>query len=145
MQAAEASLRDMNIYDPDPYIYATMLSKIRRASLDCYVRQIASNDTIESRATIMTQNYVKIADPCTFRLIAKNVTNLLPKDQQHLKTKTYKQLDELIRFACTAALCSDVEGGCFFATSQSLHPTCATSIEPLLDLSRINKRSNMCC
>lgn len=56
-----------------------------------------AGDTLETRATILTQSYVKIADPCTFRLIAKNVTNLLPKDQQELKKKTYKQLEELIR------------------------------------------------
>lgn len=59
--------------------------------------QVAANDSIETRATIFTQGYVKIADPCTFRLIAKNVTALLPKDQQELKKKTYKQLEELIR------------------------------------------------
>lgn len=160
MQAAERELQELNIYDPDPKIYASALQKVRRASLDCYTRevssaqlqsvlhgltsaltttvttatavpafdgshsgllaahvklsqtlnsymlltiwvvlvQIAANDTIETRATIFTQGYVKIADPCTFRLIAKNVTNLLPKDQQDLKKKTYKQLEELIRF-----------------------------------------------
>ena len=59
--------------------------------------QAAENDTIENKATQVTQKWIKIADPCTFRLIAKNVTSLLPKDQRELKVKTYKQLDELIQ------------------------------------------------
>ena len=63
--------------------------------------QAAENDTIESRATQVTQKWIKIADPCTFRLIAKNVTSLLPKDQRELKVKTYKQLDEMIQYAHT--------------------------------------------
>lgn len=59
--------------------------------------QAADNDSIETRATQITQKWVKIADPCTFRLIAKNVTSLLPKDQQNLKVKTYKELEQLIQ------------------------------------------------
>ena len=41
MQAAEASLRELNIYEPDPAIYTAVLSKVRRASLDCYVREVS--------------------------------------------------------------------------------------------------------
>ncbi len=59
--------------------------------------QAAENGSVETRATQLTQKWIKIADPCTFRLIAKNVTSLLPKDQHDLKVKTYKQLDELIQ------------------------------------------------
>lgn len=59
--------------------------------------QAADNDTIETRATQATQKWIRIADPCTFRLIAKNVTGLLPKEQNDLKIKTYKQLNELIQ------------------------------------------------
>lgn len=59
--------------------------------------QAAEDDTIESKATQVTQRWIKIADPCTFRLIAKNVTSLLPREQRDLKVKTYKQLDELIQ------------------------------------------------
>lgn len=59
--------------------------------------QAADNDTLEIKATQATQKWIKIADPCTFRLIAKNVTSLLPRDQQDLKVKTYKQLNELIQ------------------------------------------------
>ena len=40
MQAAEASLRELNIYEPDPAIYSAVLSKVRRASLDCYIHQV---------------------------------------------------------------------------------------------------------
>ncbi|KAL3156665.1 hypothetical protein ABBQ38_000946 [Trebouxia sp. C0009 RCD-2024] len=97
MQAAEASLQELNIYEPDPAIYSAILSKVRRASLDCYVHEAADNDTIETRATQATQKWIRIADPCTFRLIAKNVTGLLPREQKDLKVKTYKQLNELIQ------------------------------------------------
>lgn len=41
MQAAEASLRELNIYEPDPAIYTAVLSKVRRASLDCYVHEVS--------------------------------------------------------------------------------------------------------
>lgn len=41
MQAAEASLQELNIYEPDPAIYSAILSKVRRASLDCYVHEVS--------------------------------------------------------------------------------------------------------
>ena len=59
--------------------------------------QAAEDDSLETKATQATQKWIKIADPCTFRLIAKNVTSLLPRDQQDLKVKTYVQLNELIK------------------------------------------------
>lgn len=59
--------------------------------------QAADTDTLETRATQATQKWIRIADPCTFRLIAKNVTSLLPREQNDLKVKTYKQLNELIQ------------------------------------------------
>lgn len=59
--------------------------------------QAADNDSLETRATQATQKWIKIADPCTFRLIAKNVTSLLPRDQNDLKVKTYKELNDLIQ------------------------------------------------
>ena len=46
MQAADASLRDLNIYDPDPAIYTSVLGKVRKASLDCYIREVQSVDTL---------------------------------------------------------------------------------------------------
>ncbi|DBA99086.1 hypothetical protein WJX77_008595 [Trebouxia sp. C0004] len=97
LEAAEASLRELNIYEPDPAIYNSVLSKVRIASLDCYIREAAENDSLETKATQITQKWIKIADPCTFRLIAKNVTSLLPREQRELKVKTYKQLEELIQ------------------------------------------------
>ena len=41
VQAAEASLQELNIYEPDPAIYSAVLSKVRRASLDCYVHEVS--------------------------------------------------------------------------------------------------------
>lgn len=90
-------MRELNIYEPDPAIYNSVLSKVRIASLDCYIREAAENDSLETKATQITQKWIKIADPCTFRLIAKNVTSLLPREQRELKVKTYKQLEELIQ------------------------------------------------
>ncbi|DBB14116.1 TPA: hypothetical protein ACH3X3_001069 [Trebouxia sp. C0006] len=123
LEAAEAALRELNIYEPDPAIYNSVLSKVRIASLDCYIRegqvastkealqvanaedflQAAENDSLETKATQITQKWIKIADPCTFRLIAKNVTSLLPREQRELKVKTYKQLEELIQ--CCGSFC----------------------------------------
>ena len=40
VQAAEAALQQLNIYEPDPAIYTSVLSKVRRASLDCYLREV---------------------------------------------------------------------------------------------------------
>ena len=41
LQAAEAALRELNIYEPDPAIYNSVLSKVRIASLDCYIREVS--------------------------------------------------------------------------------------------------------
>lgn len=43
LQAAEAALRELNIYEPDPAIYNSVLSKVRIASLDCYIREVSHN------------------------------------------------------------------------------------------------------
>ena len=40
LQAAERDLQELNIYEPDPKIYTSALAKVRRASLDCYARQV---------------------------------------------------------------------------------------------------------
>lgn len=50
MQAAEASLRELNIYEPDPAIYTAVLSKVRRASLDCYVHEVSFFITVVTNA-----------------------------------------------------------------------------------------------
>ena len=59
--------------------------------------QVGASDNLDSQATALTQKYIKVADPCTFRLIAKNVVNILPVNRKQLKEDTYKELDELIR------------------------------------------------
>ena len=61
--------------------------------------QVGASDNLDSQATALTQKYIKVADPCTFRLIAKNVVNILPVNKKQLKEDTYKELDELIRWA----------------------------------------------
>ena len=52
MQAAEASLRELNIYEPDPAIYRAVLSKVRRASLDCYVHEVSFSVTVATTAIL---------------------------------------------------------------------------------------------
>ena len=54
------------------------------------------DDTIESRASQL-QKSIGFGDACTYRLIAKNVTNLLTQSQLELKVKTMKSLEELIK------------------------------------------------
>ena len=66
--------------------------------------QVGASDNLDSQATALTQKYIKVADPCTFRLIAKNVVNILPVNKKNLKEDTYKELDELIRWAAFAGL-----------------------------------------
>lgn len=51
MQAAEASLRELNIYEPDPAVYTAVLSKVRRASLDCYVHEVSFHISFAPTAT----------------------------------------------------------------------------------------------
>ncbi|KAK9820402.1 hypothetical protein WJX72_009982 [[Myrmecia] bisecta] len=96
LQEAEAALRKQNIYEPDPEIYKEMLSTIRSASLNCYTFEALDNDSIETRASIL-QRQLKIGDACTFRLIHKNVTNLLTASQDALKQETTTELDNVIR------------------------------------------------
>ena len=63
--------------------------------------QVGASSSLDSQATALTQKYIKVADPCTFRLIAKNVVNILPVNKKQLKEDTYKELDELIRWAAS--------------------------------------------
>lgn len=58
--------------------------------------QSLSDDTIETRASLF-QKSIGFGDACTYRLIAKNVTNLLTKPQQPLKQETLKSLTDLIK------------------------------------------------
>ena len=58
--------------------------------------QSLSDDTLETRASLF-QKSIGFGDACTYRLIAKNVTNLLTQTQQSLKKETLKSLTDLIK------------------------------------------------
>ncbi len=45
-------------------------------------------DTLETRASLLQMN-LNFGDPCTFSIISRNVTNLLPKSQGALKVRVY--------------------------------------------------------
>jgi hypothetical protein len=50
---------------------------VRSSSLNCYIFDALEEDTIETKASLLSQEF-KFADPCTFRLVVKNVTALSP-------------------------------------------------------------------
>lgn len=58
--------------------------------------QSLKGDSIETRASQL-QRRLGIADACTFRLIAKNVTAVLPASKTKLKKETQTQLQDLIK------------------------------------------------
>ncbi len=59
------------------------------------VLQPQSDDTFETKVSAL-QAQLKFGDACTFRLIAKNVTNLLPNSDTELKQATNDSLKELL-------------------------------------------------
>lgn len=57
--------------------------------------QPTTSDTFETKVSAL-QAQLKLGDACTFRLIAKNVTNLLPADEGDLRQETNDSLKELL-------------------------------------------------
>ena len=43
LQAAEKTLRRLNIYEPDPLIYQQALGLVRQASLNCYAYDVSAS------------------------------------------------------------------------------------------------------
>lgn len=50
-----------------------VLQLVRSSSLNCYAFEALPTDTLETRASLFTASS-KLSDPCTFRIIIKNVT-----------------------------------------------------------------------
>ncbi|KAF5842303.1 hypothetical protein DUNSADRAFT_7956 [Dunaliella salina] len=64
-------------------VYMEVLQIVRGSSLNCYLFDPTTDDSIETRASLATQQYkFGNADTCTFRLIVKNVTGLLPDEKR---------------------------------------------------------------
>jgi len=80
---------------PDNAAMQTALKAVRKASLNCYLFE-ARDAGFEDRASLFQQSNA-FADPCTFRLIAKNVTNLLSEREAPLKQAANQSLDALLR------------------------------------------------
>ena len=95
MQTAENLIKQVNIYDPSLALYRDALSVVRGASLNCYSFDIMEGDSVETVASVVQRN-LRIGDACTFRLIAKNVTSLLPASKRELSEETNAQLNALI-------------------------------------------------
>lgn len=96
LEVAALRLKDAKtaVVGSDPN-YALALETVRRASCNCYTFEAFENDSIETKASLITQN-LKLADPCTFRIIVKNTT-LLMDGNSPLRIETWNTLDELIR------------------------------------------------
>ena len=61
----------------------------------------AKGVAFEDRASLIQQASA-FADPCTFRLIAKNVTNLLTQREAGLKADANQSLEALLRYGFAA-------------------------------------------
>lgn len=85
IKAAQAKLavaREALDRGSDVAALRTALTQVRAGSLNCYIFEALPEDTIETKASLLTQQWA-ISDPCTFRLIIKNITQLSdPATQQ---------------------------------------------------------------
>ncbi|GIL46592.1 hypothetical protein Vafri_3550 [Volvox africanus] len=58
-----------------------VLQLVRSSSLNCYLFEALPSDTLETRASLFTQSS-NFSDPCTFRIIIKNVVDFAPVDDK---------------------------------------------------------------
>ncbi|GIL90697.1 hypothetical protein Vretifemale_18472 [Volvox reticuliferus] len=58
-----------------------VLQLVRSSSLNCYLFDALPSDTLETRASLLTQSS-KLTDPCTFRIIIKNVVDFASTDDK---------------------------------------------------------------
>ncbi|KAG2427249.1 hypothetical protein HXX76_012445 [Chlamydomonas incerta] len=72
---------------------ADVLQLVRASSLNCYAFEATSTDTLETRASLFTAS-AKLSDPCTFRIIIKNVTDFTDAED---KAAGSALLESLIR------------------------------------------------
>uniref|UniRef100_A0A7S3QL94 Uncharacterized protein n=1 Tax=Dunaliella tertiolecta TaxID=3047 RepID=A0A7S3QL94_DUNTE len=79
---ASALLQESSSSSPGT-VYQEALQVVRGSSLNCYLFDPTTDDSIETRASLATQQYkLGNADTCTFRLIVKNATGLLPDEKR---------------------------------------------------------------
>lgn len=53
------------------------LDTLRASSMNCYIFEALDTDTLETRASLLTQQF-NIADPCTYRIVSAPPSILLP-------------------------------------------------------------------
>lgn len=114
--AAAAQAAASNGGSPPADSILDALKAARTSSLNCFVFEPLSGDNTETRASLITQQF-QIADPCTFRIIAKNVLQFSPanvKDQGYEMVegiiRSYSLLDEaLLHVMQSGASVADVE------------------------------------
>lgn len=58
--------------------------------------QAEKNDTVETKMSLL-QRQLGIGNACTFQLVEKNITSLLPKSKQQLKEDAKTSLSDLLR------------------------------------------------
>lgn len=74
------------------------LKLIRTSSFNCYVYDEGLLfGSLESKASLIQQGFPALVDPCTYRLIAKNVTKLVPSRDEKLVQDTDASLEQLLR------------------------------------------------
>jgi hypothetical protein len=76
----------------DEEAVAEVLQRVRASSLNCYAFDAFDYDTIETKASLFTQKF-ELSDPCTFRIVLKNVTNLEPAA---IKQEAANKMDDLV-------------------------------------------------
>lgn len=83
------------------------LQLVRASSLNCYMFEALPDDTIETKASLLTQKFeTKLSDPCTFRIVLKNATDLEPaavqdvaREKMELLVLSYQKLDGYLEMA----------------------------------------------
>jgi hypothetical protein len=85
---------------PGSATYAAALESLRSASMNCYDFDVFAAGSFEATSSLLQQKLrfadVRIADPCTYRLIYKNATTLTQSAE--LVGAAGAQLDEVIRW-----------------------------------------------
>ncbi|GAX81642.1 hypothetical protein CEUSTIGMA_g9070.t1 [Chlamydomonas eustigma] len=82
--AAAIASRSVAEGSPSPMIdtlpdLTASLRAVRASSLNCYLFEALPGDDTDTRASLITQQ-INIADPCTFRLVVKNVVDFSSQD-----------------------------------------------------------------
>lgn len=78
-------------------LFQMLMHSVCKGTASGTALQAEKSDTIETRMSLL-QRQLGIGDACTFRLIEKNVTSLLPKSREQLKEDAKTSLNDLLRY-----------------------------------------------